>query len=206
MRPTMGMNTSSKTPNLQSSLKATEINSVLHSEYVKRKNIGQIGQHPCIACPLAKVCLSNNTPERYSRMSAALLIADLNCDSILNRKFRPAKTRPLEVTSFMGDSKTPLTVMLETWMSTTLMNSRMFQFHFFTEFVMLMLTRTASCTVLAANSNVVVISALTKLLSQNLYMPTQTVISKGSPIMMWPCVTGSYSCTWPTSPALLKKS
>ena len=33
----MGMNTSSKTLNLQSSLKATEINSVLHSEYVKRK-------------------------------------------------------------------------------------------------------------------------------------------------------------------------
>ena len=37
MKPTMGMNTASKTLNLQSSIKAADLNSILHSEYVYRK-------------------------------------------------------------------------------------------------------------------------------------------------------------------------
>ena len=46
MKPTMGMNTASKTLNLQSSLKAADLNSILHSEYVYRKKMVRTANVP----------------------------------------------------------------------------------------------------------------------------------------------------------------
>ena len=134
----MDMDLSAKTLNLQTSIKVADLNSVLHSEYVNRKKIGPIGQRPCIVCPMAKVCLSNNTQDPNARLSVALGIADLKLDSIQSRQCAPGKMRPLEEMSFMGHFNTQLTVMLETWTLATSMTSRMFQFPSFTEFVMWM--------------------------------------------------------------------
>ena len=46
MKPTMSMNTASKTLNLQSSLKAADLSSILHSEYVNQKKLVRTANAP----------------------------------------------------------------------------------------------------------------------------------------------------------------